>query len=189
MSFFGGAGPSWTRAKGRSSAVDTAVARPADKCLPPGIAKKSATTKFDIAVSSDKARHPEVAKRTATTKPKLAESFGEAGPSWPRANDVDSAAATAAIKSAGIARPLGIVKQCATTKPELAGSSGEPQSLLVKLGILESQSTEPWKNPNWQCGGARLSGFPTQAVSLPLLVSSRSFVDGLSVSLADSVEF
>ena len=47
-----------------------------------------------------------------------------AEPSWPRANGTGSAAATAAVKSAGDARPPGIVKQSATKKPELAESSG-----------------------------------------------------------------
>ena len=60
----------------------------------------------------------------------------------------------------------------------------QPSSLLVKLGILESQSTEPRKNSNSQCRRARLSSFSPQAVSLPFLVSSRSFVNGLCVNLA-----
>ena len=67
---------------------------------------------------------PNSQSRVPRQKLTLAESFAEAGPSWPRANGVDSAAATAAVKSAGKARPPGIPKQCATTKPELAESSG-----------------------------------------------------------------
>ena len=61
---------------------------------------------------------------TPTTDSDVAVSSGEAGPSWPRANDVDSAAATAAVKSAGEARPRGIA------------------------------STEPRMNPNSHCRGA-----------------------------------
>ena len=74
----GGSGPSWPRAKGRSSAVDTAVARPADKARPPGIAKKSATTESDIAVFSDEARPPGIEKQSVTTDSDIAVSIGQA---------------------------------------------------------------------------------------------------------------
>ena len=50
---------------------------------------------------------PGIAKQSATTKPGLVEkSSGAAGPSWSRANG-DSAAATAAVKSAGETRSSG----------------------------------------------------------------------------------
>ena len=72
----------------------------------------------------DGARPPGIAKQSATTESDIAVSIGVAGTSWPRANHVDSAAVTAAVKSGGKARHPGIAKQCATTKPELAESSG-----------------------------------------------------------------
>ena len=90
----------------RSTALRQAPAvGPAGEACPRGIAKQSTTTESDIVVSS-----------------------GEAGPSWPRANDMNSAAATVAVKSAGEFRPPGIAKHSATTKPELAESSGEAGS-------------------------------------------------------------
>ena len=101
----GEAGPSRPRANGRN-AVDAAVARLADEARPPGIEKQSATTGSDIAVKLGL----------------LCESSGGAGPSWSKANDVDTAAATAAVKSAGEARPSGIAKHGAKKESELAVS-------------------------------------------------------------------
>ena len=91
-------------------------------------------------------------------------SVGEAGPSWPRAKDVDSASATAAIKPAWEARPPGIAEQSATTELELAESSDEagpswskqravpplqqPSSLLVKLGPQGLRSVASHQNPS-----------------------------------------
>ena len=71
---------------------------------------------------------------------------------------MDSAVATAAVKSAGEARPPGIAEQSATTDPELMESCGgarsscpehmttvppmqQQQSLLEKLGLQGSRST------------------------------------------------
>ena len=51
-------------------------------------------------------------------------SSGEAGPSWPRANDMNSAVDTAVARTADEVRPPGVAEQSATTKPELAESSG-----------------------------------------------------------------
>ena len=64
-------------------------------------------------------------KQSATTDSDIAGSSGEAGLSWPRGNDVDSAAATAAALLAGEARPSRIVKYSVTSEsePELAESS------------------------------------------------------------------
>ena len=50
---------------------------------------------------------------------------------------MDSAAAAAATKSAGKARPPGIAKQCATTKPELAGCSTGMNSGIAEHGALK----------------------------------------------------
>ena len=107
-------------AKSTPNAFDAAVAMLADDARPPGIAKKSVTTESDIAVSSDKARPPGIEKKSATTDSDGAASFGEPGPSWPRANDVDSCAVTAAVKSAGKDRHPGNAKNGATKESELA---------------------------------------------------------------------
>ena len=87
----------------------------------------------------------------------------------PKRNDRNSAAATAAVKSFAEARPLGIARRSATAERELAESSDEVgpswskakwheqcpprhqlSSLLVKLGLLESQSRVPRRNVNSQ---------------------------------------
>ena len=72
------------------------------------------------------ARLPGIAKQSATTKPELAESSSGAGPSWSRAKG-NSAAAAAAVKSAGEARFARFVKYSLTSKsePELAESYDE----------------------------------------------------------------
>ena len=131
---FGGAVPSLSRAKGRSNAVDTAVARPADKARTPGIAKKSATTEFDIAVSSDEARLPGIEKWSATTDSDIAAFFGGAVPSQPKASCRNSAGIGAVAMPAGEAQPPGNAKQSGTTKPELGGSSGGADSHGSKVG-------------------------------------------------------
>ena len=92
------------------------------------------------------------------TKPELAESSGEAGPFRSRKNGTNSAAATAAVKSAGGAEPHGIAKHRAITKPELAKTSGQlarpiqpllqqSQILLMKLDLQGLRSTAPRQNP------------------------------------------
>ena len=73
-------------------------------------------------------------KAGATTDSEIALSSVEAGPSRPRANGRNRAAATAAVKSAGKARPHGIAKQSATTKLELAKTSGEAGSPWSRAG-------------------------------------------------------
>ena len=64
-------------------------------------------------------------KRSATIKLELAESSGGDGHSWSKASGINSAAASAAVKSAGKSSASRIVKESATTKPELAESSDE----------------------------------------------------------------
>ena len=123
----GEAGSSSSGTTGTTSAAAITATKSVAEVRPPRIAKFwTAAEAVDPTgeKSVGEARPPKFAMHSATTKPKLAESFGEAGPSWPRANGVDSAAAAAAIKSAGKARPPGIPKQCATTEPKLAESSG-----------------------------------------------------------------
>ena len=98
--------------------------------------------------SSDEARPPGIEKQGATTDSEIAVSSDEVGPSWSKANCMNSAAPTAAVKSAGEARPHGIAKQSATTKPELAKTSGEAGSpwsradakSVAKLGLMRLQS-------------------------------------------------
>ena len=83
----------------------TAVARPAGEAGPPGIVKQS-----------------------ATTEPELAESSDGVGSSWSRAKGMNSAAAAAALKSAGEARFLRFVKYVKTgSEPELAESDERGQ--------------------------------------------------------------
>ena len=116
----GGVGPSWPRAKSTPSAVDTAVAMPADEARPPGIEKQSATTESDIAVSSDEARPPGIERHSATTESDIEVSSGEAGLLGPQ--------------------------QMAGTVP----ASQQSHCLLVKLGLLESQSRVLRRNRNSQ---------------------------------------
>ena len=99
---------SWPGADDTTSAGDATVAKVVGEARLPGVAKQSATTAADIAVSS-----------------------GEAGPSWSRANG-NSAAASAAEKSAGEARPSRIVKYSVTSESELdfAESSDEESSTV-----------------------------------------------------------
>ena len=136
------------------------AARSADKARPPGIGKKSATTKSDIAVSSDKARPARIKKGSAATDSEMAVFLGEAGPSRPRAGG-SSAVDTAVATIADEARPPEIAKRSATTESDIAGSIGEagprgpermtwtvppsqqPQSLLVKLDLQGLRSRIP----------------------------------------------
>ena len=67
-------------------------------------------------------RHHGIAKQCATKEPELAESSGGAGPSWCKSSGMNSAAATAAVKSVGEPRPLGIAKFGAKKESELAVS-------------------------------------------------------------------
>ena len=57
-----------------------------------------------------------------------AESYCEAGSSWPREDDTTSADVTAVAKSVGEALPPGIAKYSATTESELAKLSAEDGS-------------------------------------------------------------
>ena len=52
-------------------------------------------------------------------------SSGEAGSSWPGADDTTSAGVTTIAKAGGEARPLGIENQSATTESDIAVSSDE----------------------------------------------------------------
>ena len=113
----GGARPSRPRVKSTAAAKLVGEVRP-------GIAKQSATTEADIAGFLDEAQPLGIEKKGATMDSDIAVSSGEAG-LWPKANGKNSAAATAAVKSAGKARPPGIARQSATTEHEFAQSSDE----------------------------------------------------------------
>ena len=78
------------------------------------------------------AQPPGIAKQSAMMMPELAETSGEAGPSWLRANG-NSVAATAAAKSAGETRPTRIVKYSVTSESEseFAESSEETSDEAV----------------------------------------------------------
>ena len=65
-------------------------------------------------------RPPGIAKNSTTTEA----SSGKAVPSWPRAYDMDSAVAAAAVESAGEVQPPGIAKRNAVAEREFAKSSG-----------------------------------------------------------------
>ena len=145
---FGGAGLSWRRAKWTPCAVDTAVAMPADEVRPPesqsGVLRQNPISQCLL---------------------------GEAGSYWPRANDVDSAAAaTTAIKPAGESRLPEVAKHSATTKPELAeSSSGAGPSWTKASGMNSAAATAAIK----PVGEARPPGIVKQrATTKPELAKS-----------------
>ena len=73
---------------------------------PRGDVKYSATaTSTTVAERVGEVRSVGIAKLMGTTEPDTAVSSGEAGPSLSRANHMNSAAAAAAVKSGGRARP------------------------------------------------------------------------------------
>ena len=94
----------------------------------PGIEKNSVATAVPVviqtvaeSVGDGKVRRPEFEKHSTTPESDIAVSFGESGPSWPRAN----VRSTAVVKSFGEARRPGIARRSAMTEPELAESSDE----------------------------------------------------------------
>ena len=92
-------------------------------------------------------------KQSATTDSDIAGSSGEAGLSWPRGNDVDSAAATAAALLAGEARPSRIVKYSVTSEsePELAESSDEEPSPRQRRQQWTAQQWAEWRRRSKAC--------------------------------------
>ena len=81
-------------------------------------------------------RHERETDEAVTPVPR--ERVRQLTPSRPKANGSNKAAATAAVKSAGEARPHGIAKQSATTKPELAKTSGGAGSPWSRAGGTNS---------------------------------------------------
>ena len=100
----------------RSSAVD-AVGR---------LAEKSPASWCRKEECHDRVRHRSVLWWSwASWDPKgsdIAVSFGEAGPSWPKANGRNSTATTTAFLSAGKARAPEFDKHCTTTESKVAVS-------------------------------------------------------------------
>ena len=153
---------------------------------PPGIAKQSARKSLMLqcllvvlGFLGHEVRPPGVTKWSATTESDIAVS-------WPRAKYVDSAAGTAALKSAGEGRPPGIAKQSVPAKLELAESFGEAGPSRSKAsGINSAAGTAAVKSDGEfpHCGivkyGAtkesKLALSRTQAVSLSSLVSLKNF--------------
>ena len=66
-----------------------------------------------VAISADEAQPHRIAKHSAMTESALGVSSDENGLSRSRASGMTSAAATAAVKSAGEVRPLGLTQYCA----------------------------------------------------------------------------
>ena len=82
---------------------------------------------------------------------------------------MDSAAATAAVKSAGKARPPRLAKQSATTEPELAESSDEAGPFWSKANVNSAAATVAVKS----AGEAQPSSIAKQsATTEPELVQS-----------------
>ena len=127
----------------QSASLDSDIAGSSDEARPPGIEKQGATTDSDIAVSSDEAgpSRPKANGRNSRRYSSCKVGWGKlgllesksgvarqslnsqrVGPSWPKANS-NRAVATAAVMSAGEARPHGMAKQSATTKSGRAGPS------------------------------------------------------------------
>ena len=108
-----------------ATATGTIVAKPVGdgEARLPGIAKNSATTAVLVvaptvarSVGDGETRPHGIAKQSAMTDSDVSVSSDKVGLSWSKANGMNSAAGSAAVKSAGEARPHGVAKQSATTK-------------------------------------------------------------------------
>ena len=104
-----------------------------------------------FARSAGGARPLVIAKHRTKAESDVAVSFGEAGPSWPRAMSTPSVVDTAVAMTAHEGRPPGITKQSATTKPENAESSGKAGSHWSRVcGTTEtSRGTSSRKFRGW----------------------------------------
>ena len=112
---------------------------------PLGVTKHGTTTEMSSGTwtvpptqQAGEARLPRIAKQSATTNPELAESSDEAGLCCSRAND-NSAAVTAAVKSAGETRSSRIVKYSVTSK-----SSSELAEDLELVRVALQQRRGMW---------------------------------------------
>ena len=132
---------------------------------PPEVAMCRATTAATVANPDDvgQVRPSGIAKHEATTDPELAEFDEDRPPGFAKYRATTAATATtradvtAVAQYAGEAQPPRIAKHSARTESELAESYGgehmarptpklqQPQSLLVKIGLLRSQSAVPRK--------------------------------------------
>ena len=166
--------------KDRTYADGAAVVKLAGEVRPRGSTKHSTVTESIIAVShseaswpradavdtavamlADEARPPGNAKQSATTEPELAESSDGAGPSWSRASG-NSAATTAAVKSAGEARPSRIVKNSVTSESESElAEDWEPARVASRDVVRGNRSEkEAWKEARasfWRNSRLRIS--------------------------------
>ena len=152
----GGAGPSWSRVHGTTSADVTAAAKAAGGARPlvteqygatieselaetgkgdPGSSRSRALRTTSAAAttaakSGGEVRPPGVAKYSATSESELAKFSDGAGSSRTRATGATSADTTAVAKSVGEARPLRYAENCDKSKPEsdLAAEEAEAQA-------------------------------------------------------------
>ena len=169
-----------------ASTSSVGMRRPAKQTAPgpleqSGVVEHGTTTESELAVFVDEARPPGIATHCASAAPAFPVSPGKAGPSCPGSTGTTDGAATAVAMSAGGARPVGIARHSAFTESGLVASPcgpeqparpvptrQQPQSLLVELGLLGSQSTVPFQNLNSQCLPAKLGALVPQQPARPV---------------------